>query len=253
VATDRRNQSVHDTDHHTTDRRPLVPDRPGAPGRPSRAEARSRAAALDGPGDPVAESEVDRPTDKPSAAGGGAYRGNAGGKDRADSATETVDKDVDQTLERVNPKFEWTTSAYSENCTSVTQAYELRRRGLDVEAGPLEPHLRSDQGGPGGRTLDSIEGPWRDQFVPGTKSEIEEAFHEPGARGIVYIEWNRGGAHVFNAENVDGKVRFVDGQPTPSVQDASHYFDIGSYTMYLRLDQKEMPDHRMIQPYIERQ
>jgi hypothetical protein len=34
------------------------------------------------------------------------------------------------------------------------------------------------------------------------------------------------GGGVFNVENVGGKVRFVDGQPTPPVPGASHYFDM---------------------------
>jgi hypothetical protein len=174
------------------------------------------------------------------------------GEELADSAEKKVDKEIDQTLDRVNPKFDAIRSAYSENCTGVVQANELRRRGLDVEAGPLESHLRADQGGQGGRPLDVIEQPWNRKFTDGTKTEIEAAFQDPGARGVVYIRWHGiKGAHVFNVENVGGKVRFVDGQPTPPVADASHYFNLGGRTAYLRLDDLQTPDRDATKPYLE--
>ena len=132
------------------------------------------------------------------------------------------------------------------------QANELRRRGSDAEAGPLEKHLRSDEGGPGGRPLSVIEQAWGGNFVPGTKGEIEDAFKQPGSRGIVYIAWNGpgGGAHVFGVENVGGKVRFVDGQPTPPLRDASHYFTAGRDTQYLRLDHRATPAHNVIERFL---
>lgn len=121
--------------------------------------------------------------------GGGtdSYRQRLLGEELADSAEKKVDKKIDQTLDRVNPKYDATKSDYSENCTGVVQANELRRRGMDVEAGPLESHLRTDQGGSGGRPLDVIEHPWNRKFTDGTKTEIEAAFQDPGARGVVYI------------------------------------------------------------------
>ena len=113
-------------------------------------------------------------------------------------------------------------------------------------------HLRSDQGGPGGRSLEAIERTWGRKFTDGTKADIEHAFREPGARGVVYIRWHGGmGAHVFNVENVGGKVRFVDGQPTPVVTEASHYFNLGGHTKYLRLDDLPTPDPRSTKPYLE--
>ncbi|MFB9838785.1 toxin glutamine deamidase domain-containing protein [Actinoallomurus acaciae] len=173
------------------------------------------------------------------------------GEELANYADKKVDRQIDHALDKVNPKFDRSKSAYSENCTGVVQAYELRRRGHDVEAGPLEPHLRRDQDGVGGRQANAIEQPWGRNFTDGTKSEIEEAFREPGARGIVRIRWNTGGGHVFNVENVGGKVRFIDGQPTPAVTDASHYFNMGRNTKYLRLDDLPTPRPRAVRPYLE--
>jgi hypothetical protein len=175
------------------------------------------------------------------------------GKELAEITEKKINIEIDQTLDKVNPKFDQTKSAYSENCTSVVQASELQRRGSEVEAGPLEKHLRSDEGGPGGRRLNAIEHSWGRTFTPGTKAEIDEAFKQPGSRGVVYIAWNGpgGGAHVFNVENVGGNVRYVDGQPTPPVPDASHYFSRGRNTKYLRLDDLPTPPDNAIKKFLE--
>lgn len=162
-----------------------------------------------------------------------------------------VNRSVNKALERVNPKFDPAESAYRENCTSVVQANELRRRGLDVQAGPLERHRWSSEGGSGGRPLSAITGPWGGQFTPGTKTEIERAFEDPGSRGIVAINWHEGGGHVFNVENVGGQIRFVDGQPTPPVTDASYYFNMGHNTAYIRLDGRPTPPEDATKPYLE--
>ncbi|GAA4396541.1 hypothetical protein GCM10023088_79120 [Actinomadura verrucosospora] len=181
----------------------------------------------------------------------GADRQVALGERLAEEADKKVDAAINEALDKVNPKFDRAKSAYSENCTSVVQANELRRRGSEVEAGPLEKHLRKDENGPGGRPVGVIEQTWGGKFAPGTKAEIEDAFKDPGSRGIVYIQWNRGGGHVFSVENVGGKVRFVDGQPTPSVPDASHYFAVGRNTHYLRVDNRPQPSDAALKRFLE--
>jgi Papain fold toxin 1, glutamine deamidase len=230
---------------HSPDRPPPTPDQPGIPGSPSRAEARARLAQL--------ERQSDGETDvSPSAEENRKDHQPAGGEELSeDEPVGDEESDEDTDIVRQRDLGEELASAYSENCTGVVQAYELRRRGYDVEAGPLEPHLRRDQNGQGGRFPNVIEQPWGRKFTDGTKSEIEEAFQEPGARGVVRIKWNTGGGHVFNVENVGGKVRFVDGQPTPAVTDASQYFNFGRNTKYLRLDDLPTPDPRAVRPYLE--
>jgi len=182
--------------------------------------------------------------------GAGSAEGESGTKTEQPPAA-TTDQAVDQVLGRVNPNYEETNPAYSENCTGVVQANELQRRGFDVQAGPLEPELRSDQGGGGGRPLSTIEQTWGRDFTPGTKPEIEAAFQEPGSRGVVYIRWDTGGGHVFNIENVGGTVRFVDGQTIPPVTDASGYFDHGGQTRYLRLDDLPNPPSSATAKYVQ--
>ncbi|MFI5748883.1 toxin glutamine deamidase domain-containing protein [Streptomyces sp. NPDC051644] len=143
---------------------------------------------------------------------------------------------IEVALERVNPKYEPGNHDYTHNCSNVVQAYELRRRGRDVQAGPRTEFPNS-----------VMEATWGGKYhyvEPGLdhgRSAVEAVFSEPGSRGIVYVAWKTGSAHVFNVENVGGRVRFVDGQPTPHVTDASHYFALSKMCGYLRIDDKPTP------------
>ncbi len=196
--------------------------------------------------DSQADTDAGDPNDLTPSLQGGELRQSG-----VESKSDIENRKVDATLDKINPNFDRTKSAYSENCTGVVQSYELQRRGVDAQPRPLESILRSDEGGPGGRDLGSIERQWGDRFRAADKAGIEGAFSDEGSRGVVYIEWNVGGAHVFNVENVAGKVRFVDGQPTPSVKDASHYFGLGSHTSYLRLDEAPVPAPSKLYHYVE--
>ena len=175
----------------------------------------------------------------------------AAGAGSAAKSEAQINSEVDKTLDSVNPNFKKGESAYSENCTGVVQANELTRRGIPSVARPLEKPLRSDEGGNGGRKPSTIENTWGRKFTAGSKADIEQAFKDPGSRGIVSIRWNGRGGHVFNVENVGGKVRFVDGQPTPARTDASFYFNHGSRTKYLRLDDLPTPSPSATSPYVE--
>jgi hypothetical protein len=167
---------------------------------------------------------------------------------RAAEARRTT-REVDKALAGANPKYYPGERSYSNNCTHVSQAYELRRRGLDVEAAPDST---------GGRTPVEYSEPWGgwrrftfcDKSADVGRAEVERAFSEPGSRGIVNVRWKNGGGHAFNVENVGGKVRFIDAQPTPPVTDASHYFSLATSSGYLRLDDKPTPSRRALASFI---
>ncbi|MEO3976705.1 toxin glutamine deamidase domain-containing protein [Streptomyces sp. CAU 1734] len=168
---------------------------------------------------------------------------------------QSADEQIKGTLERINTKYNRDDPAYSHNCTSVVQAYELSRRGQSVKAGPLEP------GKTGGRPLSVIEEAWGASFTTaysslpsdsdGGRAEVEEAFKEPGSRGVVFVAWRSGGAHVFNVENSGGTVRFVDGQPNPPVTNAGFYFRRSLVTKWVRLDDKPTPAPGATARYLE--
>lgn len=184
---------------------------------------------------------------------GGPSRPDTAGGQPTWAKNRKANNAIDDALGTVNPKFDPSESAYSENCTGVVQANELTRRGVPSKAGPLEESLRKDRGGPGGRSTTVITRTWGRDFTAGTKEDIEKTFNEPGSRGVIYIAWKfpMQGAHVFNVENVGGEVRFVDGQPNPPLTDASHYFNLGHSTAYVRLDDLPAPFKDTVRPYLE--
>ena len=66
-----------------------------------------------------------------------------------------------------------------------------------------------------------------------------------GSRGIVRVQWQKKNyGHVFIAEQVNGKTRFID--PHNGAKDVTHYFDSGKVrateTKLLRTDDKEISD-----------
>jgi Papain fold toxin 1, glutamine deamidase len=157
---------------------------------------------------------------------------------RRDGADRKVLDSLLDDLRRVNPNFDPSDPAYSANCVNVVQAYELRRRGMDVEASALPEEMWPN----GGRPLSDLTGTWGRDFTDGSQADIQNAFEDagPGSRGVVYLEWKNGGGHVFNVENVGGKVYFVDAQN--NTVDASQYFKNGVNTSYVRLDDLPTPD-----------
>ncbi|WP_458690876.1 toxin glutamine deamidase domain-containing protein [Nocardia tengchongensis] len=157
-----------------------------------------------------------------------------------------TNKAIDRILESVNPKFDPADLAYSENCTSCVVTYELRRRGEigpEVTAGPLEHYLTSAAtGGSGGRSDMLMEVLWGRNFSKGSRQDILDEFSKPGSRGFVAGVWkNAQSGHIFNVENVGGKVRFVDAQPIPADRDASRYLDQMDDLIYMRVDDLPNP------------
>lgn len=155
----------------------------------------------------------------------------------AKRAARKVEKQIAADLKRVNPSFDLNTPHYSANCTHCVQAYELRRRGIDVEATALPDKFHPWRG----RPLADVENTWGRKFTPGSQADIEKAFDSfgPGSRGVVSIRWPNGGGHVFNVENVGGRVRFIDGQNAG--QDVTEYFAQGHSPSFVRLDDIPMP------------
>ncbi|WP_217226020.1 toxin glutamine deamidase domain-containing protein [Streptomyces anulatus] len=214
---------------------------------------RARILAREGDHDGAADAALDAKSDMNRAAR--LLRADAARRTEQRPPAPSTDEQIKGTLEQINTKYNWNDPAYSQNCTSVVQAYELSRRGQSVKAGPLEPERT------GGRPLSVIEEAWGTTFTTaysslypdsdGGRAEVQEAFKEPGSRGIVYVAWRSGGAHVFNVENVDGQVRFVDGQPNPPVTNAGYYFRRSVATKWVRLDDQPTPTASATARYLE--
>lgn len=129
---------------------------------------------------------------------------------------------IDRQLKIVNPNFNKTSMAWSNNCQRCVPTYEMRRRGYDVEAKPFV----SD--------YDKVMWSWNKVFEDAdflliNRRDNEKAIQElmkewgEGARAEIYVEWkNSHSAHVFVAEQVNGVTRFID--PQNGDGNVSHYF-----------------------------
>lgn len=110
---------------------------------------------------------------------------------------------------------------FTNNCPSASFSYELRRRGLDVEAGLT-----------GGATLNEIATAFNisDEEMEKAEEEgtppktLEQLTAElklmgPGARGFCIMFWTGGGGHISSFEiNEKGEVIFIDAQTQLSSQ-----------------------------------
>jgi Papain fold toxin 1, glutamine deamidase len=125
------------------------------------------------------------------------------------------------------------------NCAHCVQAYELRRRGMEVEATGLPDELMPSEASLGGRQLADVQQAWGVEFTVAAPIEIAKAFkaYGPGSRGFVAVLWYFGGGHLFSVYNVGGHIRFVD--PQTGAADVSHYFELARWRAYARVDDAE--------------
>ena len=149
------------------------------------------------------------------------------------SGPHSVEDDVKAT----NPNFSSKSYEWGYNCQRCVPTYEMRRRGYDVTA---KPRIKGD---------DPVAHEW-DVVFKGQKFELcyngqrdletKMAGWGDGARAEVYVAWKYArSSHVFVAEQVGGKTRYID--PQSGAMDVSHYFKEASFgrTKVARIDNLE--------------
>lgn len=170
----------------------------------------------------------------------------------------------EEDAKRVNPDYKLNPGGARQNCTNCTMAYEMRRRGYEVEA-----QLKSS-GRDGVKMVEDIfkaknnvvmkypdPKTQQDEFLRyvnkyeevanrGKNKELAQktldAFHQqpPGSRGQMCITWNRWGGHSVAYEiTADGKVNIIDGQIGKifdEKQATKEYFQRGIAVQFQRLD-----------------
>lgn len=136
---------------------------------------------------------------------------------------------VSEAYKDANPYFSRNYAEYSENCQRCVVAYELRRRGYDVIAQPTYEGDKWPQNlNINGKSMARWRGAFRHAKTDSvgavgnnTKAEnkvlsnISAKLNEygPNSRAIIHIAY-RGAhvGHVFNVENRNGRVSYVDAQ-----------------------------------------
>lgn len=143
-----------------------------------------------------------------------------------------------QASKGTNPHYSPAYDAYSSNCQRCVLTYEARRRGYDVTA------LPTYQGDllPAGRDyMKALSNP-KTVDVGKSKAKLEKqmASFGSGSRAIVHVSRGRNG-HVFIAENMNGKVRYVDPQTNRRYTSVS--FSNVSSVQVTRLDNQQFTDY----------
>lgn len=147
---------------------------------------------------------------------------------------------IDEALASVNADNYGKGTAYMVNCQRVIYAYEMARRGYDVEALPRQ------------KGTDDTAMHWKEimegaqwQGVNGkTRAKVAQELSDRmaewgvGARAAIYIKWARGkNAHVFNVEQTkDGPV-YIEAQSGKRIDIADYMANASPQkTMICRLD-----------------
>lgn len=151
-----------------------------------------------------------------------------------------------------NPYYSDDYREFSENCQRAVFAYELRRRGYDVEALPT---YESDEMPAGGRWMSALKGLKPVDVGRTTENatikniEKQMASWGEGARAIVRVKWAGGNSgHVFNAEWHNGRLYVFDAQSNRRTTGVNYLkehlpYTTLSRTQLVRVDQADIADN----------
>lgn len=129
------------------------------------------------------------------------------------------DYSAQQDAAMVNPHYLWSIdrdsdqeqAAYTQNCAECTTAYELRRRGYDVEVAPRKSNnmlTSKDLRVWKGAKIKKIKSKSIDKF-----DSVIEKDNPPKARGDLMVKWSSGGGHSMAYEiDSKGKMHIYDTQ-----------------------------------------
>lgn len=149
---------------------------------------------------------------------------------------------LDADMAACNPKYS-NGGVYKNNCISCTLAYDLRRRGYDVESAPID-------------TTSAVNGslPVQLGFYKGEKLQTFEIQNNPdiavkqftknllgygdGSRGMLRIRWKNGDGHAAVWE-VDGNSVVIRDPQNNAMADLSDYVRRAKTFYYFRTDNLE--------------
>ncbi len=164
-------------------------------------------------------------------------------------------KTPNEALANTNPNYNKGTE-YQINCQRCVYAYELQRQGYDVEAKPRVMNGKDPMNN--GVWMHGFENQTWERNLGTRNTTVEKNIVSKmqgwgdGSRGIVYVNWKGGDAHVFNIENKGGKVSIFDGQTGKSLK-LSDYLSHAkpSSTMVSRVDNLK-PNEKILQHAVKK-
>ena len=159
--------------------------------------------------------------------------------------TKTKELTMEEDAKRVNVKQATGELGFNMNCAFCSITYDLRRRGFDVKAGAINDGMyESDIAGmyknSGGFKLIKSA---KNTSLKVRSEVIEKEFIKQGegARGILTVSWDSGGAHAMGYEVSGGKLKIVEAQHGFIYSDPSGVFNRceSDSIQYLRTDNIE--------------
>ena len=170
------------------------------------------------------------------------------GKNRAEEMLpnlkrKTTETNQNEDMAACNPKY-LKGGVYKNNCISCALAYDMRRRGYDVESAPID-------------TTSAVNGslPVQLGFYKGEKLETFDVSKDPdvavkqfsnqilkygdGSRGMLRIRWKNDDGHAAVWEVDDGSVVIRDPQNN-TIVDLSDYMSRAKTFYYFRTDNLEL-------------
>lgn len=138
-----------------------------------------------------------------------------------------------------NPKYS-KGGVYKNNCISCALAYDMRRRGYDVEAMPIDTTSATNGSLPvqlgfyKGEKLEVFEVP-KDLYAATKQFSNQILKYGDGSRGMLRIRWKNGDGHAVVWE-VDGNSVIVRDPQNSTIVDLSDYMRRAKTFYYFRTD-----------------
>ena len=169
------------------------------------------------------------------------------GKNRAEEMLpnlkrKTIETNQNEDMAACNPKY-LKGGVYKNNCISCALAYDMRRRGYDVESSPIDTTSATNGSLPvqlgfyKGEKLETYEVP-NDPDVAVKQFTKNIVSYGDGSRGMLRIRWKNGDGHAVVWEVNDGSVIVRDPQNN-TIIDLSEYMRRAKTFYYFRTDNLE--------------
>ena len=170
------------------------------------------------------------------------------GKNRAEEMLpnlkrKTTETNQNEDMAACNPKY-LKGGVYKNNCISCALAYDMRRRGYDVEAMPIDTTSATNGSLPvqlgfyKGEKLESFEVP-NDPDVAAKQFTNRIHKYGDGSRGMLRIRWKNGDGHAVVWE-VDGNSVIVRDPQNNTIVDLLDYMRRAKTFYYFRVDNLEL-------------
>lgn len=184
--------------------------------------------------------------------GGRGASGGGGGGGNPTLGKKGTPKTAEEAVHGVNEHNFYKDGAYRINCQRCIWAYELQRRGYDVEALPNRDGLGSY-----GRWHSIVDGAIAKEYLGnpfGRNTHKNNENHATqimagwgeGSRGVVQIARKSGSGHVFNVEYKNGKIKVYEAQTGHAYDSLAKYLTsqkaMTGYVQIFRTDNLKFKD-----------